>query len=254
MNSEELCKAVKKSNIILIPVGATEQHGPHLPLFTDSIIAYEVAKRAADKISSEFPVVVAPLIPFGKSTENIDLVGTISLRVGTFINLIRDICTSLTRHGFKKLVIVNGHGGNTQLLSSITMDIAKKTGCLVVVFDWWQTDLLDDVKSKIQESKEAGIFHAGEMETSIMMYLRPNTVVKDKLQESYPSKFTKDTGFRYLLIENPHYISGFSWFFKDISNSGTVGDPTKSSEEKGKIFINKMVDRLCEVLREVRTV
>ncbi|MGQ9788502.1 MAG: creatininase family protein [Candidatus Hadarchaeaceae archaeon] len=102
----------------LIPIGSVEQHGNHLPVFTDNYIALEVSRRAAERISKEFQVVVAPLVPFGKSTESKDWVGTISLEPITFIYLVRDICTSLAKMGFKKLVFGGCLGFTTENLCS----------------------------------------------------------------------------------------------------------------------------------------
>jgi len=252
MTAQELKKTLKKCDMAMIPIGTVEQHGDHLPLFTDNFIALEVAKGAAERISSEFPVIVAPLIPFGKSTESIDWIGTISLEPSTLLNLVRDICKSLARMGFKKLVLVNGHGGHVQLLGSVVSDIARETKTFVAVFDWWQTDLLSEIRAKLQQSGEAGIFHAGEMETSIIMFSHPDLVLKEKIRESYPTKFTKRAGYKNLLIEKPHNVFSFSWNFRDLSRSGTVGDPTKASKEKGKIFLDMLVNALCEVLREVK--
>lgn len=251
MTAEELKETLKKCDMALIPIGTVEQHGNHLPLFTDNFISLEVAKGAAERISNEFPVIVAPLIPFGKSTESIDWIGTISLEPSTLLNLVRDICKSLARMGFKKLVLVNGHGGHVQLLGSVASDIARETKTFIFVFDWWQTDLLSEIRAKLQQSGEAGIFHAGEMETSIIMFLHPSLVSEKKIQESYPAKFTKHTGYKNLLIEKPHYLFNFSWDFRNLSQSGTIGDPTKASKEKGKIFLDTIVNALCEVLREI---
>jgi len=252
MNTEELRETLKRCDIVLIPIGTVEQHGNHLPLFTDNFICIEVAERAAEKISNEFPVVVAPLIPFGKSTESKDWIGTISLEPLTLFNLVRDVCKSLAHMGFRKLVFVNGHGGHSQFLGSVAADIGRETKTFIAVFDWWGTDLLSEIKAKHQESREAGIFHACEMETSQIMFLRPDLVSVDKIQESYPTKFTTATGYRNLLIEKPHHVFNFSWNFEDISRSGVVGDPTKASKEKGKVFFDELVNALCGVLREIK--
>lgn len=252
MNVSEIKEIIKKCDIVLIPIGTVEQHGNHLPIFTDNYIAAEVSRRAVEKISKEFPVVVAPLVPFGKSTESKDWVGTISLDPITFIYLIRDICTSLAKMGFKKLVFVNAHGGHIQLLGSLASDIARETGTFVAVFDWWQADIQDDLKIRVRESDEAGIFHACEAETSQMMVLRPDLVCKEKIAESYPCKFTKNLGYRHLLIERPHHLFSFSWNFEEISGSGAVGDPTKASKEKGDLIFEILADALCSVLREIK--
>lgn len=252
MSTEELREILKKCEIVLIPVGSVEQHGPHLPLFTDSLITYEVTKLAAEKICNEIPVVVAPLIPFGKSTEHSEFPGTITLKSETFTNLIKDICKSLANAGFKKLVLVNGHGGNTQLLGSIALDVAEETKTFVVVYDWWQTDVLSDVKSQTLESEFD--LHAGEIETSILLLLRPELVQKEKVLKTLPTKFTEEAGFKYLRLDKPHYVFGFSWFSKDLSPSGIMGDPTKADAAKGKVFVDKIVERLCDVLRELEKI
>lgn len=252
MNVAEIKEILKICDIVLIPIGTVEQHGDHLPIFTDNYIAIEVSRRAAEKISKEFPVVVAPLIPFGKSTESKDWIGTISLEPITLIHLVKDVCVALAKMGFKKMVFVNAHGGHVQLLGSLTSDIAKETNTFIAVFDWWQTDIQEDLKVKVRESGEAGIFHACEAETSQMLVLRPDLVFRDKMREAYPSKFTMKTGYRHFLIEKPHHLFSFSWNFKDISQSGVVGDPTKASREKGEIIFEILSDALCGVLREIR--
>lgn len=250
MSTEEVREILKKCEIALIPVGSVEQHGPHMPLFSDSLITYEVTKLVAEKIHNEIPIVVAPLIPFGKSTEHSKFPGTITLRSETFTNLIKDVCRSLAKAGFKKLVLVNGHGGNTQLLGSIALDVAEETKTFVVVFDWWQTDILSDVKSQILESKFD--LHAGEIETSMLLFLKPDLVQKEKIQRHFPIKFTEETGFKYLRVDKPHYVFGFSWFSEDLSLSGVTGDPTKAEAAKGKVFLDKLTERLCDVIRELK--
>lgn len=252
MNASEIKEALKKCDTVLVPIGTVEQHGCHLPIFTDNYAALEVSRRAAEKISNEFTILVAPLIPFGKSTESKDLVGTISLEPLTLFYLVRDVCASLARTGFKKLVFVNSHGGHIQLLGSVIADIARETGTFIAIFDWWQTDLHSELKTKIQESDEAGIFHACEVETSQMLLLRPDLVAKDKISEYYPSKFTKGTGYKHLLIERPHNLFAFTWNFEEMSKSGAVGDPTKASKEKGEAIFRLLTDALCDVLREIK--
>ncbi|MEM3420982.1 MAG: creatininase family protein [Candidatus Hadarchaeum sp.] len=252
MNVSEIKEIIKKCDIVLIPIGTVEQHGDHLPIFTDNYIAVEVSKMAAEKISKEFPVVVAPLVPFGKSTESKNWVGTISLEPITFIYLVKDICASLAKMGFKKLVFVNAHGGHVQLLGALTSDIARETNTFVAVFDWWQTDIQDDLKTGVRESGEAGIFHACEAETSQMMVLRPDLVNKERIAESYPCKFTESSGYKHLLIEKPHHLFSFSWNFEEMSQTGAVGDPTKASRDKGELIFEILSDALCSVLREIK--
>ncbi|MCJ7759769.1 creatininase family protein [Candidatus Bathyarchaeota archaeon] len=250
LTSEEVGNISSRAEMILVPVGSFEQHGRHLPLATDSIIAYEVTKMVAERISSEFPVLIAPLIPFGKSTEHSSRPGTISVESRIFADLLINICKSLAKHGHKKIVFINGHGGNTDLLSMILRETREQTGSFIATIYIYSEELLKGGLSRFEELEEHDIFHACALETSFMMVLRPDLVNLDKLEKEIPPKFTEETGYRRLRLGKKGVE--FSWLIDDVSKSGVIGDPTKASAEIGRTVLQALVDNICDVLREIR--
>ena len=248
MSTTELADALEGCDTILLPVGSIEQHGAHLPLFTDSHIAFEISKRTAESLSEDFPVLVAPLVPFGSSVEHRGYPGTISLRPSTFLELIEDVCRDLAGMGFRKIVLVNGHGGNTGYLGSHVFEIADDTNTFLAVFDWLLTGLGRELKDNYLETGPD--VHAGELETSILMATWPEGVNEDKITEALPRKFSEEKGFRHLVLDDPD-VAGFSWFSDEVSEKGVIGDPTKATEAKGEAIIEEIVERLGNVLREI---
>jgi creatinine amidohydrolase len=252
MTTEEVKKALEKNDMVIMPFGSTEQHSRHLPLGTDSIITYEITKKVAEKINKEFPVLVAPLVSVGKSIEHMFFDGTITFQRETLTNIVLDISRSLIKHGFKKIVLINGHGGNTRLLGDLLKDIRYETGAFVSLIDLWSPALLHDVLKKIIDIKKCEVFHAGLLETSFMMLLRPDLVHEDKIQKEPPHRFTEETGFKYHKLIGSK-LGGFSWLTKDVTKSGIIGDPTKATKEIGETVLNYVVDEACNVLREVKS-
>lgn len=252
MTIEEIKEVLEKTDMVMVPFGSTEQHSRHLPLGTDSIITYEITKRVAEKINKEFPVLVAPLISIGKSIEHMSFSGTITFQRETLAKIVLDISRSLIKHGLKKITLINGHGGNTRLLGDLLKDIRYETGAFVSLIDSWSTALLHDVLKKITDIEKCEVFHAGLLETSFMMLLRPDLVHEDKIQKGLPHRFTEETGFKYhRLIGNK--LSGFSWLTKDVTKSGIIGDPTKATREIGKVVMDFAVDEICDILRETKS-
>jgi creatinine amidohydrolase len=249
LTADQISKIKKNVEIVLLPIGAVEQHGPHLPISTDSIIAYETAKEVARRINSEFSVLVAPLIPIGKSIEHMSLGGTITFETETLTRVVKDVCKSLVKDGFHRIVIVNGHGGNTLLLQDIIRDIRYETGAFLAVIDLFTGLLTDALDPKL---KPLDIFHACYLETSLLMYLHPELVRSDKIRFEKPDQFTAEAGYKHLKLDSK--TVNFSWLTRDISRKGVVGDPTKASEKDGRRLFTLMVERICEVLREVKKV
>ena len=233
MTWQEVSDALKESDIVLVPIGSQEPHGPHCPLSTDSINALAVAKRAAEKLSGEFPVLVTPLIPVGCSWEHKDFPGFIGLRTSTLMEVVRDICLSLSMQGFKKILFVNGHGGNTPALQAAAVAVRDELGLQIGVVTWW-----DLVKDKIS------IDHAGWVETSMVMANRPELVDKSKIPGACERSAPKGAQYGVMTPMPP---------LKTLSPEGYIGDPTKSSAEKGRELTEAASDRLALYLRETRS-
>jgi creatinine amidohydrolase len=162
MTWPEVEERLKECDIALIPLGSTEQHGPALPLSTDHYIATQIAYRAAEMVWDNHKVVVSPTINFGFSPHHMEFKGTITLSELTLSSMIADICYSLDQHGFKKLILVNGHGGNDTAISNALHDMQGNIDAKVYSVNWWSL-----VTDKVKEIVTPPAYHACDMETSV---------------------------------------------------------------------------------------
>jgi creatinine amidohydrolase/Fe(II)-dependent formamide hydrolase-like protein len=252
LTSEEADKISSQNSLILIPIGSIEQHGQHLPLATDSIISQEVTRLVAERINHEFPVLIFPQILFGKSTEHTSKPGTISLETEVLVNLLRNICRNLAKNGFKKIVFINGHGGNSNLLNTMLREIREETGAFVASIYLYSEKLLKEALDRFK-LEELDVFHACTLETSFMMVIKPELVHMEKASKEKPHKFTEESSYKYLKLTGSKGIE-FSWLIDDISESGVIGDPTKATQEIGKEVLKVLIEKICEVLREIKRV
>lgn len=248
MTWPEVQERLKTTNTVLVPVGSIEQHGLHLPLDTDTFYAFEVAKRAAEAVVNDVACVVAPPICFGYSEHHMDFPGTISLRPETLVNVVFDVCRSLIRHGFRKIVIVNGHGGNTPILNIAARRVKDRLKGFVVVFSYWS--LATEAIRKIRESEPGGIAHACEFETSLALALRPELVNRDMVKKEIPKW---RTSYEYIDLFMESRVS-IPWNTKEISETGVIGDATKATKEKGETILNTVVQELARFLRELKSI
>src|SRR5713226_2047566 len=138
MSWPEVEARLKETDVVLVPTGSNEQHGPILPEKTDIFISTEIARRAAEEVRNDVKAVVAPPVPFGYSPEWLEWPGTISLRIETLRNLLMDIVTSLIHHGFRKIVLVNGHGSNPPILWQIMTEVNQREDVMLLTLNWWQ--------------------------------------------------------------------------------------------------------------------
>lgn len=249
MTREEIEKLLAQGPVALLPVGSVEQHGKHLPLFTDSLVAYDIARIAAEKIHRDCPAIVTPLLPFGLSAEHEDWAGTISIKPATMQHLVEDICRNLGRMGFKKIIFVIGHGGNSHFLDALIFELSREVGAFIITFDWCFSDLGAAI-GKYCDSTEAD-FHAGDVETSIMMHLHPELVRTDKLEKDSPVNFTGAQDFHYVKLDGTHNVLGFPWYTKEITRTGVIGNPCNANEAKGKKVTEIIVDALIKVVKEL---
>jgi creatinine amidohydrolase/Fe(II)-dependent formamide hydrolase-like protein len=225
----------------LLPVGAIEQHGPHLPLDTDAFDAEYLARCIADGCSDPKPLVL-PLIPYGVSYHHEAFKGTISINNGTLANLVYDVGISVAKNGIKKLVIINGHGGNAPSLNFAAQRINQEARIFVCVDTGESSDV--DVDNLIETPNDV---HAGEIETSTSLAIRPHLVRMDRLQMEVP-EFTS----RYLDFTSTRSVSWYAHTHK-ISASGVMGDPTRASVEKGKKMWEIMIANLVSFVDQLKT-
>jgi len=244
----EIKDAVRQQRVVLVPMGTVEQHGHHLPLCVDNLIVGEVCKKAAELIPNE--AVVMPPLSYGYNEHHKDFPGTIFVDTDHLIGHGFDVCRSVAYHGFRKIVIVNGHGSNGPFAQIIAREVTNKTETICAAVDWW--NLSKDTAARLRESETpGGMAHACELETSLLLYLRPDLVQMDKVQKDM--NFQKSNYIWWDLIGAS--VGGkvsFMDHFSRMSKTGTMGDPTKATPEKGREVFEATVKELAAFCKEFR--
>jgi creatinine amidohydrolase len=248
ITSPRMEKLDKNKSLVMLPTGAIEQHGPHLPVGTDSIILEKLMERfVAEKSFDGWNVLVAPPLFIGKSNEHMDFSGTLTYSATTYYNILHEIAGCIAKHGFKKLLLTNAHGGNTDMLNLISRDIRIDFNIEVYVFDWWFTPFWQDILKTEKESESPyGVFHACELETSLIMALAGETVDFAGIADETPDEKFRD--YRYLSLFGPVTLG---WRTRDMSKSGVIGSPVHASAEKGRKFMTYAVDKLAVIVEEI---
>jgi creatinine amidohydrolase len=244
----EIAALDRDSTLIIQPTGAIEQHGHHLPLDVDIFDSSEIAYRAADRAMSGDigTVLVAPPVWWGTSPHHLAYPGTISLGMKTMSDLLVDIIRSLLRHGFFRFLFLNGHGGNGGVLSATALRISEELGVSPAVASYWT--LIPEVMQEIGESKRGGMGHACEMETSLQLYLRKDDGVDMK---QAPKDMPRElTSFSHIDFREPGPVM-IPWDFARDSRTGTMGDASIATVEKGRRIGEAAIDRVYDLCREL---
>jgi creatinine amidohydrolase len=229
LNWQQIDKLDRDKTIFLLPTGAIEQHGPHLPVDTDIFNSNALVESVAASFKSN--VIALPPIWWGTSPHHKGYPGTISLRLETFHHLLTDIFSSLTAHGFYRFLVLNGHGGNAGILTASTADLSETLGVSIPTYSYWQS--IKNVLVEIGESEIGGMGHACEMETSLALHLRPELVDLKAISRDMPDV---RVALSCIDFRQPGFL-GIPLDFVRDSKSGVMGDPTLATAEKGeKIF------------------
>ena len=176
---DEFPEWAKRGAVVVVPIASTEQHGLHLPVDTDCRTAEYVSRRAACMLD-DVPVLVAPMIPYGISPHHMKHPGTISIGLRTLIAFLRDVCESIVAHGFDRILILSGHGGNGDTIRAAALEMKHQLGRQIDAFCWF--DLIPDTFREVNEGPSVTIGHSGEAETSTILVLAPQTVRRDKYE------------------------------------------------------------------------
>lgn len=227
--------------VALLPVGSVEQHGPHLPLDTDVFDADYLARRVAEACSDPKPLVL-PAISYGVSCHHKDFQGTISISDDTLVRIVYEINISMAENGIRKLVIINGHGGNSPALNHAAQMIKRDTHIFVCVDSGETSDV--DIYEFIDTPNDV---HAGEIETSTSLAVRPNLVKMDLAPKTIP-----EFSSRYLDFTSNRGVSWYAYTQK-ISATGVMGDPTRASIAKGKKIWQIMIAHLAALVEDIKT-
>lgn len=212
--------------VLVFPTGATEQHGPHMPVGTDHFAVEHVARAAAEHAAADVPVVVAPTLPFGSSHHHLPFGGTMSMSTDTYFRAVYDLCESLIIGAYKRILILNGHGGNHELVQLVARDLALKHPVHMAAASYWNIawDAL-----VAEDANGPGMLpgHAGYFETSLVMALRPELVREPRPHRDKVSG-TDARGFRSIRIESHN-----RWQAMD----GFSDSPDRASAERGTAFL-----------------
>lgn len=230
MTRPEAAKALQEWRTAILPIGATEQHGPHLPLGTDTFIAEHMALLLAERIKA----VVLPALSMSYSWVWRDIPGSVVLSVDTVKNTIKDVAHSLDRQGCERFILISGHGANDSAMKYAVRELADEISLRIYYFTY---PGLEKLAAKHSETPRwHGMVHACEMETSWLMAIRPDLCQMEKAVTEYPPD---DEAYLY---HNSSLPMGA------LSESGVFGDATKASVEKGEVMLTEMTDYLVEVL------
>ncbi|MBL0935770.1 MAG: creatininase family protein [Rhizobiaceae bacterium] len=238
-------EATAPGDIAVLPLGATEQHGPHLPFETDTLIAEAVASRLKARLAGEPKATFLPAEPVGYSIEHMDVAGTKSLTFHEAIDRWIGIGAKLAQLGTKKFVMLNAHGGNAPLMTIVATELRVRHSMLAVATSWTRFGYPADIVTA--QEKAIGI-HGGLIETSVMLAIRPDLVDMARARDfsSEQSRFESD--FTHLRAYGPH---AFGWKMSDLSPDGVTGNATAATADKGERILDHAVAGLADLMRDV---
>ncbi len=229
----------------MLPLAATEQHGPHLPLGTDVMIAKAYLSEVQRLLPADIPATFLPVQPVGISTEHLSFPGTLTLPTEIALQTWTAIGESIARAGIQKLLMVTSHGGNSAAMSLAAQDLRAEYGMLVATTSWARLGTPDGLVT--DEEIRHGI-HGGAVETSIMLARYPAHVRKDKIANFTPSTIAMEKQYRRLSASRP---APFAWQAEDLHVSGAIGDATQATAEKGEKLLVYGAEAFCELLADM---
>lgn len=237
LTSPEIAKLAENNAIVLIPTGSTEQHGPHLPVGTDAILATWMAERTAQALTAKgIPAVVTPTFAIANSMHHMNFAGSLSLSPRTFIQVLQEQCRAIASHGFKRIAVINGHGGNAAPTKTALIDINRELGFPVYYVDYISVDERPFLET------QKGMNHACESETSMMLAYDESLVDPIYKETSgYPDGCTKweDAG----VIHTFHHMEAHTL-------NGVMGNSYAATKQKGEALSQAFTDKLVEALSD----
>lgn len=244
--AREFAALDRGSLIAVLPVGAIEQHGPHLPLSVDQAILDGVVAATLPHIPHDCPALFLPTLPVGKSDEHARWPGTLTFSAGTLMAMWGEIGDSVTRAGVRKLVLLNSHGGQMAAMDIVVRDLRIRHGMLAVAASWFGMGLPPGLF--LPEEERFGI-HAGDMETSVMLALRPEHVDMGEARDFRPWVADLARGNRHLGLGPGGRIG---WQAQDMNPAGACGDATAATAEKGRMVLDHAGREVAQLLLEVQ--
>lgn len=235
----------RESLVAVLPVGAIEQHGPHLPLSVDQAILDGIIAAAVPRIPDDCPALFLPTIPVGKSNEHLRYPGTLTFSAATQIALLMELGASVARAGVRKLMLLNSHGGQIAPLDIVARDLRVEHGLLTVAANWFAMGLPDGVIDA--DERRHGI-HAGEMETAVMLALSPDLVAMDRARNFRPLVAEMEGDYTLLGLSP---AAKLGWQAQDMHPAGACGNAAAATAETGRAVIDHAAGQLVAALEEM---
>ena len=233
----------RENTVIVLPTGSIEQHGPHLPCAVDTLICAGVVGHALALLPKEVPAFALPPITYGKSDEHLHFAGTLTIDGATLEATVTQIGESVYRSGFRKLLIVNGHGGQPQVMEMAALELRLRHGDFIVVpRGTWR---LPHVAGRYLSEREKKLaMHAGHAETAIVMALAPDTVHMERAVANYPPEFPSK-------LLSPDGRPACAWSARDLGDSGVIGDPLPATREQGDAILESLAASWAQAIIEL---
>lgn len=244
LSGPEIAERVGPGSILLLPIGAVEQHGPHLPLSVDHVVAHETATAVVEACGDDLDVWQLPTLSISKSNEHAWSPGTLWYSVDTMMSILRDIGRCLAPTGAERLVLLNGHGGNTTLLNTALRELRLEFGFKTFLV---HPSVPPAYGGRSTEDEMGMGIHGGRNETSVFMHLRPDLVDLSKAERKVPEAIAAN---RFVKFGGAVM---FGWLSNDFDPAGYIGDPTGASAELGRELFESSVSHLADQLAEIKT-
>ena len=240
----EMVEVVNRQPVVILPIGSVEDHGPHLPIDVDNFLIWSICEEAARRANGE--MLLLPLIPFGFETHHMDFPGTIDIDVEHLLHFVLDVTKSVARHGFKRILIADGHGSNMPILELVARKTILETDAMCATFIW--PSLAAGKIREIRESPRGGISHAGELETSLYLHLERERVQMDKAVKEMG---LPESDFIWLDLVDRSPIHMME-YWSTFSKTGVSGDPTVATAEKGKLVFEAVIEGFLRLVEEFK--
>jgi creatinine amidohydrolase len=230
--------------VLILPVGSVEQHGRHMPVGTDTILATALATEAAARLTGRVAVLPPPW--YGFSLHHMRFAGTVTLSAETMLALVEDIVGSVVAHGFRRILILNGHGGNGGIIDVLASKLGNRHYRSARIASLTYFHLARETIAELRESRLGGMGHACEFETAMMQHVRPDLVHIEKATIMYP-----DPGSSYLTTDLLGGSAVRTYLdFGDLSPTGTLGDPSLATPEKGRRFFEACTEAIVHFVED----
>ena len=252
LSTADFASLDRARTIAVLPVAATEQHGPHLPLSVDTDIVNGVVAASLPHIAPDLPALFLPTQAVGYSPEHTRFAGTLTLKAETLIRVWTEIGECVAASGVRKLVLFNSHGGQVGALDLVARDLRARLGLLVYSVNWFHLPLLDaqgqDVNARFSAEEHRFGIHAGDVETSLMLALRPGRVRMERA--GYFRSSSQDRAERFATLGNGKSAK-LGWMMQDYNPEGAVGHAAAATAEKGQALLDAAGRALARLLAEI---